>query len=379
MTRDQINFRIVGPCRGPTGYDNQVRQLCKGLAENKRLFEFYEFAWGPVSLPQDWLSPLSQTQPPLLVKPGVTLHFVMPPQVQPCNDTYNVNFTMFEASTIPREWALHSMQHDHVIVPTASSANAWIRSGVSEDKISICPLGIDSEIFKPGIPAGNIGRIRGKAVHEYRTRLLNISDFIPRKNITGLLLAWLDATTDADDAVLILKACLYQHELYNWLQNEIRAMERRTGKTFEKAAPVFWITDVLHPAAMPSLYAVATHYISMSHGEGWDLPMMEAGACGLQLIAPRHSAYENWMDERWTCFIPSYEIDVPHFYPPTLLSGLRFWQPEHDAAVDIIKQAVKGQQLCSQSAAEAIRGRFTWANTTKQVLNIIDNVYGRGA
>jgi hypothetical protein len=39
-------------------------------------------------------------------------------------------------------------------------------------------------------------------------------------------------------------------------------------------------------SAMPRLYAAATHYISMSFGEGWDQPMLEAAASGLRLIAP---------------------------------------------------------------------------------------------
>ena len=44
-------------------------------------------------------------------------------------------------------------------------------------------------------------------------------------------------------------------------------------------------------ADMTGLMRAATHYWSMSHGEGWDLPLSKAGAMGLSLIAPRHSAY----------------------------------------------------------------------------------------
>ncbi|MCW3070344.1 MAG: hypothetical protein JWO44_234 [Bacteroidetes bacterium] len=379
MLKELKNFRIIGPCRGPTGYDNHVRQICKALLQRGRSFKFTEYpGWSPVILPENWLSAISSQPSMQQEAPALCLHFVMPGQVELCEGIPNVNFTMFEATSLPPSWIGHSLRHDHIIVPTLSSATAWIRSGISPDKISICPLGVDPGIFKPGIAAIDLGMTRGKPVHEYRVRMMNVSDFIPRKNITGLLRAWLEATNSSDDAVLILKAGLYQEQLHTWLQHEIAGIQETTGKTFEEAAPICWISDLLAPDAMPSLYAAGTHYISMSHGEGWDLPMMEAGACGLQLIAPRHSAYENWMDEKWTCFIPSAEIDVPADHPPTLLSGLRFWLPEHDAAVEIIQRAVNGEMLSAQSAFEEIRKTYTWENTTLRLMEILDGLYNNG-
>jgi hypothetical protein len=47
---------------------------------------------------------------------------------------------------------------------------------------------------------------------------------------------------------------------------------------------------------MPGLFAAASHYWSMSHGEGRDQPMIEAAASGLRLIVPRHTAYLEYLD-----------------------------------------------------------------------------------
>ena len=63
----------------------------------------------------------------------------------------------------------------------------------------------------------------------------------------------------------------------------------------EDAAPVRVLHDLVADAKAPGLYAAATHYISLSHGEGWDQPMMEAAAAGLKLIAPSHSAYLTYL------------------------------------------------------------------------------------
>jgi hypothetical protein len=55
---------------------------------------------------------------------------------------------------------------------------------------------------------------------------------------------------------------------------------------------------------MPGLFAAASHYWSMSHGEGWDQPMIEAAASGLRLIAPRHTAYLEYLDADVAQLIP---------------------------------------------------------------------------
>jgi hypothetical protein len=43
----------------------------------------------------------------------------------------------------------------------------------------------------------------------------------------------------------------------------------------------------------------------MSRGEGWDLPMTEAAAAGLRLIAPRHTAYLTYLDAEVAQLIPA--------------------------------------------------------------------------
>lgn len=371
------NLRIIGPCSGPTGYDNQVREICSNLLKQGRQFELDEYKnWSPVSAVDKWTGASDFRPGVRAAKASACLHFLMPSQVCPVRGVPNINFSMFEATSLPPEWIAHSMRHDHIIVPTTSSTETWIRSGIPAEKLSTCPLGINEEMFRPDVPPLDIGTVRGRSIGQYRTRMLNVSDFIPRKNIPGLLKAWLDATSADDDAVLIIKAGLYHPEMYQWLNRKLSDIEMAAGKRFEHAAPIHWITDILPAADMPSLYTAATHYISLSHGEGWDLPMMEAGACGLRLIAPRHSAYNGWMEEQWTHFIPAAEIEVPSYYPPTLLSGLRFWQPEHDAAVSAITMAMQDQSAEKVSASEAIRKRYTWSATTKQLLFILDELYG---
>jgi hypothetical protein len=133
-------------------------------------------------------------------------------------------------------------------------------------------------------------------VAEYRTRVLNVSDVTPRKNLTGLIRTWITATSAGDDAILIVKLGPNTRQVTSGFFRELAVMEQALGKRRPAAAPILFVDRLLSDAEMPGLFAAATHYWSMSHGEGWDQPMIEAGAAGLRLIAPRHSAYLAYLD-----------------------------------------------------------------------------------
>ena len=62
----------------------------------------------------------------------------------------NVNYTMFEATHVHPSCIGHDSRHDLVIVPTESSRQAWLASGLDPGKMRVSPLGID--------PAGSATR-----------------------------------------------------------------------------------------------------------------------------------------------------------------------------------------------------------------------------
>jgi glycosyltransferase involved in cell wall biosynthesis len=142
----------------------------------------------------------------------------------------------------------------------------------------------------------------------------------------------------------------------------------------EMAAPVHVLHDILSDAEMPGLYAAATHYISLSHGEGWDLPMMEAGGSGLKLIAPRHSAYQAYLDDSVATLLPSREVPIVWTGDAAsgeLFRGANWWEPDEDAAVAAIRAAIGGRDETKASARERILTEFTWQRATESLLEIL--------
>lgn len=320
----------------------------------------------------------------LTVSSSVMLHFCGPTWVRISEGMLNVNCTTFETTRIPDRWVKHSLSHDLVILPTDSAKQAWIASGVPEEHLRLCPLGADPSRFHPGVEPLELGSQRGRRVLEYSTRFLNVSAFIsaPRKNILGMLRVWIKATNVNDDAILILKLRGYKYRWW-WLdefRRALNAMERAIGKTRKQAAPVFFYDQTLTASQMPSLYATATHYWSMSHGEGWDLPMTEAGAMGLHLIAPKHSAYTTYLDESVAQMIPVRTIPA-NFNGGQgfggLFEGSEWWEPDEETAADLIRQAIRTAGEGSPTATARISTDFTWERSAKRLVGILEELHSR--
>ena len=371
---------VRGPYRGASGHDHHVREFVRHLARRgirQQLIEVPEWSSGelPPHARDPWFDTLGAP-----VEATAVLHFCMPHQVRPARGRLNVNYTMFEANRIPPSWVRHNLLHDLVILPTASSREAWVASGFPAERIRLCPLGVDPARFHPAVRPLPLNDRNGRPVREYRTRVLNVSEISPRKNLLGLLRVWLRATARDDDTILILKVGRRPPGCAVRLMRDFDALERAIGKTRKESAPVLFSDQVLPDSEMPRLFAAATHYWSMSHGEGWDQPMVEAGATGLRLIAPMHSAYTAYLEASVARMIPARLVparfDGGGRVGP-LFAGTEWWDPDEEAAAEAIREAVSGADQDPRTVRARITAELTWEKATDQLITILEELHDR--
>lgn len=383
----RVRLSIRGGVGGYSGYESTVRSFLRAFADlgiEVGLIDFPE--WSGMRLPEEkreaWLGALAATtDSPALVQ------FCMPYQMLPVPGRLAINFTMFELDRIPGFWLEHSLRHDLVIVPEESSRRAWLADGFPEQRIRTCPLGVDSERFRPGLAPLPLGLVRGRAVAGHRTRFLNVSAIQPRKNLMALLGVWLEATRPDDDAVLIVKLSHSGLGAAMFLR-DLHFLEERLGRTRDQAASLLLIDPILSDAEMPGLYAAATHYWSMSRGEGWDQPMTEAAASGLRLIAPDHTAYRAYLDPSIATMLPAHsepasrldrEEPDPTLYRSFFSSVPMWWEPDRQAAIAAVRAAIDGRDAPRASARERMR-QFSWQAAARRLCAIVDEaVAGRQA
>src|ERR1700722_11258203 len=93
--------------------------------------------------------------------------------------------------------------------------------------------------------------------------------------------------------------------------------------------------------------------------------MMEAAATGLQLVAPRHSAYLDYLNDE-IAYMTSVE-DVPAGFPDDpktneFFLGTNWWQPSYEDLCATIGNIIDGTAVAKKSAREALC-RLTWSST----------------
>ncbi|MGH2615579.1 MAG: hypothetical protein ACRDJC_10100 [Thermomicrobiales bacterium] len=375
-----VAIEIHGPFRGPTGYDRHVRGFARALHDLGVAVELVELPrWSPARLPPElqdpWFALLNRP-----VRARTVLHCCMPPQVRKTPGQIAVNYTMFEATPIPPRWAAVSDRPERIVVPTESSALAWRAAGVAPERLAVSPLGVDARAFGAVTPGRPSPDLLGRAgVWDRRHRFLNVAEVSPRKNLPGLLRAWLRATTREDDAALILKPGFYTPSSRERFAAIHAAAETETGVAAADAAPIQVIDRLFADAEMPALFAAATHYVSLSYGEGWDQPMVEAGAAGLRLIAPAHSAYLAYLDPACATLLPSAPVLAGPLAGPDLASlfgtaGITWWQPDEDAAARAIRDAIDGRDSGVTPPRERILRDLNWERAARRLLAVLDDV-----
>lgn len=368
---------MLGPFRGGSGYDHHTREFAREFVRQGVAVQLRELhGWSP-PLPPERQDPFFEglAGP---VPARVDLQFAMPHQVWPTPGLPCVNYTMFECARIPDAWVRQAEQCALVVVPGRSSYDAWVRSGVAPERLRVSPLGIRRELYDPLPPPLPLSDGTGRPVASYGTRFLNVAELSPRKNLLGVLRAWLHATRRGDDAILLLKCSIWRGGMWELFQEDLADVCREEGRTLEEAAPVLLLTDYVPDAEMPRLYRAATHYLSLSFGEGWDMPMTEAAAAGLSLVAPRHSAYLDYLDDQSVHWIPAREAEVDFRgrlarADVALFDGMRWWIPDDDAAAAALRDVIDGR-AAPKGARARILERYGWDQVSRRLMEVLAEV-----
>lgn len=363
---------VIGPFRGVTGYDHHVRAFVRGLVATGIAVQLRQHAaWGDHPGSEGVLDPFfAELARPVPAR--LSLQFCMPHQIGTEPDLPILLHTMFEATRIPQSWVEASRRVRLTLLPTESSRRAWQRSGVPSGCLRLSPLGVDPAFFGARHEPLPIVLADGRPLASVRHRFLNVSTWTPRKNLEGLAGAWLAATSHRDDAVLVMKVMLSPGFGLEALRAFLDLLARSSGRALADAAPIHVIADILSDEEMARLYAAATHYLSLSHGEGWDLPMMEACAAGLVPIAPDHSAYRDYLSPADALLIPSKVAASGLDRTDSLFSGLDWWQPDRASAVRTIRAILDDGLAPPRLPRDRILRNFTWERAVSRLIAILD-------
>ncbi|MCC4597576.1 glycosyltransferase [Xanthomonas campestris pv. phormiicola] len=331
----------------PVGYAMTARQIALGLDANG-VSVSYEYLYGegtvyPVEEPRERSTGVyalevikqrnvpSQSVPRLIYGQADAFATVR-------TEAYKIGYTMLETTGVPKEWVDGCNLMDELWVPSEFNKWTFKRSGVKVP-INVMPLGlVDTNYFNP--------EIRGEPIPEIFT-FLSIFEWGERKSPETLLRAFNRAFRVTDPVVLI---CKYSNRDPGVNPSAIVAalnLDPEGGRIVysENESPPYY--------QVAQLYRSANCFVLPTRGEGWGMPILEAMACGVPVIASYWSAQQCFLDDDnsyplQVSLIPA-EAKCPYYL------GFEWALPDEQHLVSLLRHVYQNPTEAVEKGLQAAR------------------------
>jgi glycosyltransferase involved in cell wall biosynthesis len=269
--------------------------------------------------------------PPLVHTADVEVRHQWPPDLSPARAGRLAIIQPWEFGAIPTGWlGPLAANVDELWVPSEHVRRMYVEAGVDAERVVTIPNGVDLEVFRPDGPERDVPEA-GEG-----TRFLFVGGLIGRKGADVLFDAWCEAFAGRDDVTLVLKDFGANDIYRNSGREPIRA------HVDSGALPrVVLIDEDLSTDEVAALYRACDVLVHPYRGEGFAMPVLEAMACGLPVIATAGGPTDEFLPDDAGWRISSQRADFPEDRIDTLETHGRPWVLEPDRAhlVTLLRQA----------------------------------------
>jgi predicted O-linked N-acetylglucosamine transferase (SPINDLY family) len=260
-----------------------------------------------------------------------------------------------------------------LMTPSEWSRSGLIRSGVDPDKVVALPLGFDPALFRPASPAQ---RLALRAGHGWQNDVvfLNLGALTANKGVLHLLRAFAAIVQEFPHARLVLKGLEQLYSSASNLREYCNALPPAQRACVEPR--LTFLGKTLTYAETAALYQAADAYISPYLAEGFNLPVLEAAACGLPVVCTAGGPTDEFTD-------PSFALPVAgrwsaHHYDD--VPGAHVLVPDETQLLQQMRRLVTDPALVAR-AREAgpayLLSRYTWKHIADQLLALLGNPQAR--
>jgi len=222
----------------------------------------------------------------------------------------NLCITPFEWARTPTQWvtAAHDPRIHKVVAISEGSAADFVASGMPHEKVDYIDLGIDHEIFHPGVKAERFEHQAGFTF----TVMGSLMEWNSRKRLDLAVEAFLTEFTHQESVTLIIKTIPINGQDFSkaHLQARVQAAGPRHGK-------IIYFCGDWPRAKVAEALAVTDALLSPVAGEGCGMVNREAAAMGIPSICPDIGGLK-WVHKH-DCGYPVHSRLVPAGPSPYLL------------------------------------------------------------
>lgn len=170
---------------------------------------------------------------------------------------------------------------DHVIALSHFAVDELVECfGVDRNRISVVPCGVGDEWLQPPAPEAVAATLRANGLRP--GYFLFVGTLQPRKNVERLLDAWLalPAKVRAERQLVIVGGTGWRCE----------TLVARIGAAVQNGENLVWLNRLTSATALREVYAGAGVFVFPSLYEGFGIPLVEAFASGVPVVASNTSS-----------------------------------------------------------------------------------------
>ena len=261
---------------------------------------------------------------------------------------YNIGYNVWETTEYPQAFFNLIHKYDQFWVPTKWQKDNLVKQGYPQDKIKIVPEGIDPEVFKPSPK---------KPADKFRFILFGKWEY--RKSTQEILSCFLEVFKDNEDVELIASIDNdHKGEKGQAIKKKLKDLGLESDKIkLLHFPPASEYLDYLQQGDV---------FISCARSEGWNLPLIEAMACGVPSI------YSNWGAQLEFSGGRGLPVEIKGEIPAinddgSILPG-NYCEPDWEDFKRVLSHSYFNHKALKEKAlkdSEEIRKTFTWENAAK--------------
>ncbi|HEY6065249.1 MAG TPA: glycosyltransferase, partial [Thermoanaerobaculia bacterium] len=351
----------------PTGYAMSTREILRAL-ERRGVRASYRYVYGPgtpypVAEPESSGDYLMNVIAQRNGSPRVGVVYGQGDVFDRNRGRRKVGFTMLEVDGFPSEWVRQANRMDEVWVPTEFNRRGFLESGLKRPVHTI-PLGVDPDYFNPGIKG--FPNPSGEFV------FLSNFEWGERKEPWLLLKAFNDEFSAGEPVRLVCKI-INKDPGVRVRQEIVRLRLKESGGKVS-----FLFNREFPHHQLGAFYRSADCFISAGRGEGWDMPLMEAMACGLPAIATDWGAHTEFVHEGIAYPLRARRT-IPAVAKCPYYEGFRWADPDPDHLRHLLRHVFENQEeaRCRGAAgSREVLEKWTWDRTAEKIRARLEAIGG---
>ena len=371
------HVHIRGPLLSISGYGVHARQIARWAFDQNFHVTAEILPWGTTPWYTDrdecngLIGQIMEASHPTKAKPDYSFQIMLPHEWDNTLATKNFGVSAIVETDICSEtWVQSCLKMDHVIVPSEFAKRCLVNSGLKSKRVTVIPESyIDACVETPvelplEFETENNFLILGQMSGDWET---------DRKNTAQAIALFCDVFKDRPDVGLVIKTNVGGNS----------TVDRHISRLRLKS-----ILDTIRPGPFPKVYflhgylkdkEVSSLYhhpqikglVSLTHGEGFGLPLLEAAACGLPVLATNWSAHTeflnlgSWKKVRGTIDpIPQRKIDGMIF-----VQGAKWANPDIESTRTALLEFEKDIKIATdeaESLKNKVRKKYSFESISQR-------------